>query len=336
MKKITSSIIVFMLTLFLVVSFSLIGCKEEAAPAAGEVQKEIAFIPPAMVSPYYAAMIDGKGGARDKAEELGYKLTVLSPDREDNYEEQARIMEDMINKGVDVICVSAINSDAIVAPVKKANEAGIPVIVFTITYELPGGEIFAYSGYDNYEAGIVVGEYLKEISEGKEIKVGVLEGLPSSFTTDRTGGFLEAIEGAGNIEFIGSQPADWEREKGMNVTTNMLQANPEINAFYANSDEMILGAAKAYEAIGKKAFQAGGEWGEEYVILMGLDGNPNAVEAVCNGEITSTLNVDPVQIGANTIIAADKAIKGEECEFVINTNPFIVDKSNCEEYRVEE
>lgn len=74
-------------------------------------------------------------------------------------------------------------------------------------------------------------------------KVGIIEGLPSAHTTERMGGFVDkAKEKYPDIQVVASQPGDWEREKGMNAATNMLQANPDITVFFGLSHEMELGA----------------------------------------------------------------------------------------------
>ncbi len=296
-----------------------------ADEGGGEVKGEIAMLPPGMVSPYYAQMIYGEGGAVEKAESLGYTLTVLAPETESDFDQQCQIMEDVISKGVDAIALSAINGDALVPAVKKANEAGIPVIIFTTLYELSGGDIFAYVGYDNWAGGKMVGDYLVDISGDSEKNIAVIEGLPSAFTDERGGGFLEAIEGKENMHVIATQPGDWVRDKSMDVATNLLQAHPEINVFYCMSDEMSLGCAQACKQLGLKV-------GEDGILICGIDGNENAIEAVKAGEITSTLDVMPSQIGANAVETCVKALNGEECEKKVVSNTKIIDASNCDEY----
>ena len=100
-------------------------------------KKTIAFLPPAMISPYYASCING---AKPQAEALGYELLVSAPDSESDYASQVQLVEDMIARGVDGIIICAINTDAIVTAVKKANEAGIPVVMFNVQDELADGK----------------------------------------------------------------------------------------------------------------------------------------------------------------------------------------------------
>jgi ribose transport system substrate-binding protein len=226
----------------------------------------------------------------------------------------------MVEKKVDGIAMCAINIEAVGAAVKKANAAKIPVVVFNSLIDLPSGEAFAYVGYDQRAGGAKVADYVNKAKGGKA-KVAIIEGLPSTFTTDRKGGFVDQIKKYPGIQVVASQPGDWEREKSMNVAQNILQANPDVDVFYGLSDEMALGAAQACKAAGKKG-----------VVIIGIDGNPNAIEAVAKGDITGTLGVNPDLIGAKAIETLDKAIKGQPSPKKVVTDTVIIDKSNYKQF----
>ena len=203
---------------------------------------EIGFLPPAMTSPFYASCIEG---ATPVAEANGYDLLVMSPPTEDDYATQMSMMEDMITRGVAGIAVCGINLDALIPGIQKANEAGIPVVMFNTITELEGADVYAYSGYNQYGGGAKIADWVNE-QTGGEAKVAIIEGLPSDFTTQRMGGFVDrAAEAYPGIEVVATQPGDWVRETGMNAAMDMLQAHPEINVIYGLSDEMALGAVQA-------------------------------------------------------------------------------------------
>ncbi|HWR23815.1 MAG TPA: sugar ABC transporter substrate-binding protein [Feifaniaceae bacterium] len=307
---------VFTLALVFVLLFSCFAC----APAqTSSSVKEIAFLPPAMTSPFYASCIDGAKPIADKA---GFELVVVAPESESDYAAQMQIMEDMITRKVAGIAVCGINIDALVAGVKKANEAGIPVVMFNTLTELAGGEVYAYSGYDQYNGGGKIADWVSAQTGGKA-NVAIIEGLPSDFTTLRMGGFVDrCAEQYPDVKVVATQAGDWEREKGMNAAANMLQAHPEINVFYGLSDEMALGAAQACKQANR-----------DDIICIGLDGNPNAKEAVKNGELTATLDVGPVAIGANAIDALIKAINGQTIDSkIIEAETTVVDKTNVDQF----
>lgn len=284
-----------------------------ASLAPGARAGDVAFVPPGMVSPFYAGVITG---AKPTAEKLGYKFVVVAPERESDFAGQAKIVEDMVERKVQGIAMCAINIEAVGAAVKKANAAKIPVVVFNSLIDLPSGDAFAYVGYDQRAGGAKVADYVNKVKNGKA-KVAIIEGLPSTFTTDRKGGFVDEIKKYPGIQVVASQPGDWEREKSMNVAQNILQAHPDVDVFYGLSDEMALGAAQACKAAGKKG-----------VTIIGIDGNPNAIEAVAKGDITATLGVNPDVIGAKAIETLDKAIKGQSSPKKVVTDTVIIDKAN--------
>jgi ribose transport system substrate-binding protein len=282
-------------------------------------KKTIALLPPAMTSPFYASVIKG---ARQEAERLGYELRILAPEAESNYAAQVQIMEDMITQKVDGIMVCAINQEAISVGVKKANDAGIPVVFFNTNVDLKNAVVYAMSGYDQYNGGGKLADWVN-IKTGGNAKVAIIEGLPSDYTTLRMGGFVDKCkEKYPGITLVASQPGDWLREKGMNAAANMIQANPGISVIYGLSDEMALGAYQAKKQIGR-----------DDIIVIGLDGNPNALESVKNGELDATLNCGPVDIGRNAVIYMDKALKKETIpQKFIEAETTVVDKSIVNQY----
>ncbi len=287
------------------------------AAGAKEEQKKIALVPPAMISPYYASVISG---AKEAVNRLGYDLVTLAPESESDYIAQVQIVDDLITQEVDGLILCAINSDAIISAVKKANQANIPVIMFNTQNELADGNVASYVRYDQYEGGAKVCDFVAEQFDGTA-KVAIIEGLPSDHTTERKGGFMDRAKAKyPGIQVVASQPGDWEREKGMNAASNMLQANPEIDVFFALSDEMGLGAVRAIEEAGSDAK------------VVSFDGNPNAVESVIAGKMLSTLSIGGVGTGVKTVETMDKILKGEKVDKIINVDTYIVSSENAEEF----
>ena len=295
-----------------------------AAMAAGMASSafaadQLGFLPPAMTSPFYASCIEG---ATPVADAYGYELVIMAPESEDDYATQTSMMEDFITQGVKGIAVCGINLDALIPAIKKANEAGIPVVMFNTITELEGVDVYAYSGYNQYNGGAKIADWVNE-QTGGEAKVAIIEGLPSDYTTQRMGGFVDrCAEVYPDIELVASQPGDWVRETGMNAAMDMIQAHPEITVIYGLSDEMALGAVQACKQLNR-----------EDIICVGLDGNPNAFESVKAGELTATLDCGPVAIGANAIKALADAIDGvERDEKVIEAETTVVDITLVDDY----
>lgn len=280
---------------------------------------KLGFLPPAMTSPFYASCIEG---ATPVADALGYELVVMAPESEDDYAAQTSMMEDFITQGVKGIAVCGINLDALIPAIKKANEAGIPVVMFNTITELEGVDVYAYSGYNQYNGGAKIADWVNAQTDGKAV-VAIIEGLPSDYTTQRMGGFVDrCAEAYPEITVVATQPGDWVREKGMNAAMDMIQAHPEISVIYGLSDEMALGAVQACKQLNRTD-----------IICVGLDGNPNAFESVKAGELTATLDCGPVAIGANAIKALGDAIDGvARDEKVIEAETTVVDATLVDNY----
>ena len=113
-------------------------------------------------------------------------------------------------------------------------------------------------------------------------------------------GFEETIKDS-DIEVIASQPADFDRQKGMSVMENILQAQPEIDAVFCQNDEMALGAIQAIEAAGR-----------EGILVVGFDATDDAVKAVEEGKMGATIAQMPEVIGSMGVEYADKLLSGED------------------------
>ena len=287
--------------------------------AAAMAEGKLGFLPPAMTSPFYASCIEG---AEPVAEALGYELEVLAPKSEDDYEGYKSLMEDAITSGAAGLACCCIDLEAVTAGIKDANKAGIPVVMFNTITELEGVDVYAYSGYNQYNGGAKIADWVNEQCDGKA-NVAIIEGLPSDYTTQRMGGFVDrCAEVYPDIKLVASQPGDWVREKGMNAAMDMIQAHPEINVIYGLSDEMALGAVQACKQLNR-----------DDIICVGLDGNPNAFESVKAGELTATLDCGPVAIGANAIKAVAEAIDGvAREEKVIEAETTVVDITLVDDY----
>ncbi|WP_122642637.1 sugar ABC transporter substrate-binding protein [Luxibacter massiliensis] len=285
-----------------------------------ENKKTLALVPPAMISPYYKSVISG---AQEACDDLGYELKTLAPESESDYASQVQIVEDMITQQVDGIILCAINSDAIVAAVKKANEAEIPVVMFNTQNELAGGEVACYVRYDQYEAGGKVCDFVAE-QFGEDLQVAIVEGLPSDHTTERMGGFVDkAEEKYPGIQVVASQAGDWEREKGMNAAANMIQANPDLDVIFALCDEMGLGAVQAVKEAGSDAK------------VVSFDGNPNAVASIQAGELVSTVSIGGPGTGVTCVEALDKIFNGGTVEKIENVDTEIIWEDNADQFPSE-
>jgi ribose transport system substrate-binding protein len=298
--------------------FAAAGCQR--GNDASSNQPTIAFVLKTLNNPFF---IDMQKGAEDAAQKLGVKLTVQAAEREVDVEKQMQIIENLIQSKVAALCVTPSGSKEVVPAIVKANRAGIPVLIVDTrvhqeTLQAAGGKIAGFIGSDNLEGGRVAGEFVAKKLGGKG-KVAILEGIPGHETGDsRLKGFREVIAKYPEIQIVSSQTANWERDQGYNVFQNMLQANPGIQALFACSDLMALGALEAIAAAGKTG----------KIVVVGFDAFSEAREAVNKGTMDATVAQSPYEMGKTAVENAWKVLKGEKIQEDISLGVELVSKEN--------
>ncbi|TYP47896.1 sugar ABC transporter substrate-binding protein [Thermosediminibacter litoriperuensis] len=321
MKKIISIILIS-----IIIASLLVGCSNQKANESSlsnqNQQQEskkltIAVIPKALDSEFW---LDLKNGAEKAAQENNVDLIVLAPDKESNVEQQFRIIEDMIQRKVDALLIAPCDSSGVVPFIEKANESNIPV--FTIDTNADGGKIVSFIGTDNILGGKIAGERVIKLLNGKG-KVGLILGVPGQQTMrDRADGFKEAIKAAPDIKLVAEQPANSERALAMTVMENILQAHPDINAVFAASTLMAMGALEAVEAAGKI----------DQVKIIGFDSQKESLEAIKAGKLDSLVAQNPFNMGYLGVKAAIDYINGKDVPNRIDTGTELVTKENVDKY----
>jgi ribose transport system substrate-binding protein len=289
----------------------LVGCQRGGEQAGGGRQR-IALVMKTANNPFFIEM---QKGAEEAAKKLNVELVVQAAEREVDVEKQMQIVENLIQTRIAALCVTPSGSREIVPAIDKANRANIPVVIVDTRVDAKalsesGGKVATFIGSDNYEGGKIAGEFLAKRLGGKG-KVAVLEGIPGHETGDsRLRGFRDALKATPGIEIVASQTANWERDQGFNVFQNILQSHPDVQAVFACSDLMALGAVEAIAAA-KKTGQ---------IAVIGFDATSEARDAIVKGTMDGSVAQSPAQMGALAVENAVKLLKGEpvQPEFVVS------------------
>ncbi|MCC4855111.1 ribose ABC transporter substrate-binding protein RbsB [Vibrio lentus] len=261
---------------------------------SAQAQDTMAIVLSTLNNPFFVTM---KDGAEAKAEELGYKLIVL--DSQNDPSKELSNIEDLTIRGVKAILINPTDSDAVSNAIRIANRSDIPVL--TLDRGASRGDVVSHIASDNVIGGEMAGHYIME-KVGEKAKVIQLEGIAgTSAARERGEGFMNAVNSS-ELELLASQPADFDRTKGLNVMENLLAANPDVQAVFAQNDEMALGALRAVQASGKD------------VMIVGFDGTEDGIAAVNRGLLGATVAQQPDLIGSLGIEMADKVLKGETVE----------------------
>ncbi|OOR99959.1 D-ribose ABC transporter substrate-binding protein RbsB [Haemophilus paracuniculus] len=257
-------------------------------------QETIALAVSTLDNPFFVTL---KEGAEKKAKDLGYQLVVL--DSQNDPAKELANVEDLTVRGAKVLLINPTDSDAVGNAVAIANKKKIPVI--TLDRGANKGEVVSHIASDNVAGGKMAGDFIAE-KVGKNAKVIQLEGIAgTSAARERGEGFKQAVE-SNQFQLLASQPADFDRTKGLNVMENLLASHGSVQAVFAQNDEMALGALRAIKAAGKS------------MLVVGFDGTDDAVKAVKSGKLAATIAQQPEKIGELGVETADKLLKGEKVE----------------------
>lgn len=264
--------------------------------SAGAMAKDnIALVVSTQNNPFFVSM---KDGAQKKADELGYNLIVL--DSQNNPAKELGNVQDLTVRGAKLLLINPTDSDAVGNAVLLANKAKIPVV--TLDRAANKGEVLSHVASDNVAGGKMAGDFIAK-KLGDNANVIELQGISgTSAARERGEGFKQSMA-AHPFKLLASQPADFDRTKGMNVMQNLLTAHPDVQAVFAQNDEMALGAMRALQTAGKKD-----------VLIVGFDGTNDGLKAVKSGRLGATIAQQPELIGSKGVEVADKILKGEKVE----------------------
>ncbi|MEC0370348.1 ribose ABC transporter substrate-binding protein RbsB [Paenibacillus chibensis] len=244
-------------------------------------------------NPFFVSLKDGV-----VAEAKKHGIETIVVDAQNDSAKQSNDVDDLMQKGVNVLLINPTDSAAISTVVQSANNLGIPVI--TLDRSADKGDVKALVASDNVKGGNMAAEYIEKIV-GKGAKVIELEGVAgASATRERGKGFHEVADK--ELKVIAKQTADFDRTKGLNVMENLLQANPDVQAVFAHNDEMALGAIEAIKSSGKD------------IPVIGFDGNDDALKSIQEGKLTGTVAQQPELIGQLAVQAAYDVLQGKTVE----------------------
>lgn len=260
-------------------------------------------------NPFFVALRDG---AQQAAKDSGGTLQVS--DAQNDASKQQNDLQNFVTQQFDAILVNPVDSEAVGPAIQAANQADIPVLA--LDRGASGGEIATLISSDNVQGGKMAAEELiKQVGSGNVVQ---LEGIPgTSAARDRGKGFQQAIEAQNAVKLVASQPAGFDRNQGLNVTQNLLQANPDVKGVFAQNDEMALGAV---QALGDKA--------GSQVNIVGFDAVPDALKAIQDGKMNATVAQQPEKIGKLGIENAIKVVDGESIKKDIPVEVKLVTQDN--------
>ncbi|MFG3011186.1 substrate-binding domain-containing protein [Streptomyces cinerochromogenes] len=254
-----------------------------------------------------------RAGAQAEAKKLGVDLTVT--DAQNDASQQANQLQNFTSSGLGAVIVNPVDSDAAGNSVKAADKAGIPVVA--VDRGVNHASVDTLVASDNVAGGELAAKTIAEKLGGKG-RIVILQGQAgTSAARERAAGFAEGLKAYPGIQVLAQQPADFDRTKGLDVMSNLLQAHPDVQGVIAANDEMALGAIKA---LGSKAGKS--------VQVVGFDGTPDGLTAVKDGTLYASVAQQPSQLGRIAVDNALKAVRGEKVGPTVKVPVKVVTKDN--------
>lgn len=268
---------------------------------------------------------------------LGWKL--IATDANEDTNKQISDIDSIIAQKPDIFIFPPRETKALAPKVLDIKNAGIPVILIDrdVDHSIakPGEDYVTFIGSDFVQQGMKAAQWLAKATKGNA-KIIELEGTTGADPAIlRKKGFDDFIAGTfkgtptaegaqGGMQIIASQSGDFQRQKGQDVMATLLQAHPEVTAVYAHNDEMAIGAIAALEAAGRKPGQD--------VILVSIDGENAAMDAIVAGKLGASVESSPFfgPIAHDTMM---KYINGEQLPAWIVVQDRFFDSSNAKDFQ---
>jgi ABC-type sugar transport system substrate-binding protein len=310
-----------LLLLLCVVSLSLAGCRKEGG-AGKEGKLRVGFSQMEHNGPWRIAETKSM---RDEAAKRADRYELIVTDARGDLANQVANVEDLIAQRVDAIFLAPQQEKGFEGALQAAKDAGIPVFLLDREVQGTAGQDFVtFIGSNFVEEGKRAGEWLVKQTGGKAGIIELLGTAGSSVARDRHDGFAAAIKSSPEMKILASQNGNFTRAEGQKVMENLIQAHGrEITAVYAHNDEMALGAIQALKAAG---FQPGKE-----VLIVSVDGQKSALEAIIRGEMNVTVECNP-RFGPIAFDTLEKFLKGEKIPPKIFVPDKFFDSTNAAQY----
>jgi ribose transport system substrate-binding protein len=279
----------------------------------GEKKRVIGVVPKGRAHLFWQSV---QAGAIAASRETGVEISWNGPATETDFNGQLQIVDSMINRRVDAICLAPIDKKAMVSVVERAAAQKIPIIIFDSPVDTE--KFVSQVATDNYAAGSLAATRMGEIlgGKGEVIMVAVQPGAAS--TMARESGFEETIaKQFPDIKIVDKRFGMADYAKSLAVAENMLTAHPNAAGLFASNESSAAGAAQALR----------GRTGAK-IKMVGFDSSAPLVEDLRKGLIDSLVVQQPFKMGYESVIAAVNHLGGKTVTKINNLEPKLVTANN--------
>ncbi len=291
----------------------LAGCSNRQESVSKNDAYVIGVVTKSRDSEYWMSVCSGMEKAAD---EEGVSVLIVSPDTETDAVLQKKMIQDLLDKKVDALAVSPIDSYSNADYIKKANEMGIPV--FAYDTQIADAKV-PYIGIDNEKTGWELGKYMAKQLHNKG-KVGIISGdLKQMAHAGRIKGFEDYIQKNTDIQVAFVESGYSNLQMSEREITRLMNENPDISGILATS---------AVTALGIMEYMKGSP-----VAIVTVDAQEDAIEAVKNGGIAALASQSGYEIGEETVRYIVNHKKGSDQEDQKILPVEVITNENVEDYQ---
>lgn len=274
-------------------------------------------------NPSLAFAIPLRQGVAQAANELGVDAQLIGPASGSAADQVAELQTLINQQQVDALAVSSASNDALKPVIAQAYNAGIPIISFNT--DNPGSKEMAFVGQDLKASGMVEGEQLLKVLNGKKGKVVVFSvDTGAGWSSDRYSGFQAAVKDAG-LQIVGPVNTGDEPGQAYNVVQNTMSANSDAVAIVSLDCCSLTAAAKWVDQTKNTG----------KISVVGFDLLPQTATYIKSGVIQTVISQDPVRQGYEAVKALVNFLKNQQPLKTIDTGAKIITKDNLADTPVE-
>lgn len=309
------------------------GCGKKETPAAAPAAKTSAVTAPAAKGKLDIGVIPKglshqfwltvKAGAEAAGAEFNANIIWQGPAKEVEVEKQINIIEDLISRKVDALVMAACDENALIGVIKKAMDAGIPVVTIDsgVKSDLP----VSFVATDNVAGAKAAARELARLI-GNEGDVALIPFVPGAATSElREQGFKEGITEFPNIKLIATLYSQSDAAQGMSVMQDIMTSNANLKGAFVANEPGCIGAAQAVKAAGKSG----------QVKLVAFDASEDEIALLKDGTVQALVVQNPFQMGYQGVKAAVDQLGGKPIEKRIDTGVKVITLENFNEPDVQ-
>jgi ribose transport system substrate-binding protein len=308
------------------------GACRGSDPEAGK-RLRIAVIPKGTTHEFWQAIHAGAVKAERDLQASGTPVEIIwkGPLREDDREDQVKVVENFINMRVKGIALAPLDSQALVPVVTDAVRARIPVVIFDS--DLKSDDKVSYVATDNYLGGKLAGEHMGKILGGKGSVIMLRYAEGSESTQQREQGFLDAVAKFPEIKVVSSnQYGGATTETAFKASENLLTAHKGADGALTAQAIFCPNESTAFGML--RALEDGGYAGK--VKFIGFDSSAKLVDAMAKGQMEATVVQDPIKMGYLAVKAMVDHLQGKPVEKRVDTGATLITRENMNEPRMKE